>query len=461
MSDGWRLVYENYAPEQEGLRETLCTLGNGVFFTRGAAPDSWADGVHYPGTYLAGGYDRLTTHVAGRDIENEDLVNLPNWLVFMIRIEDGPWLRPAACEHLDYRQELDLERGLLSRSLRFRDPEGRTLRWQERRLMSLQDPHLAGLEVEITAEDWSGRLSLRSGLDGSVINDGVARYRNLRGRHLETLDRGRDEAGPIWLLSRTVQSRLEVAMAARLRLFLDEEAVAPERTTDAQADLIAEEASVEMRPGRVLRAEKIVALHSARDNAISQPALAARERATHAPDFPGLLEGHARAWAHMWEQFDLRLETGDDHEAQLKLRLHLFHLAQTVTRHTAGRDVGVPPRGWTGEAYRAHIMWDELFVFPLFNLRCPSRTRSVLLYRYHRLDSARRLARSLGLEGACFPWQSGSDGREESQVIHLNPASGRWIPDTSNRQRHISSAVAYNVWHYYEVTGDQQFLCDH
>ncbi|MGM0585967.1 MAG: glycosyl hydrolase family 65 protein, partial [Pseudomonadota bacterium] len=33
--------------------------------------------------------------------------------------------------------------------------------------------------------------------------------------------------------------------------------------------------------------------------------------------------------------------------------------------------------------------------------------------------------------------------------------------DTSNRQRHISSAVAYNVWHYYEVTGDQQFLCDH
>jgi trehalose/maltose hydrolase-like predicted phosphorylase len=40
--------------QQEGLRETLCTLGNGYFATRGAAPDCRADGTHYPGTYLGG-----------------------------------------------------------------------------------------------------------------------------------------------------------------------------------------------------------------------------------------------------------------------------------------------------------------------------------------------------------------------------------------------------------------------
>lgn len=60
-----------------------------------------------------------------------------------------------------------------------------------------------------------------------------------------------------------------------------------------------------------------------------------------------------------------------------------------------------------------------------------------------------------------FPWQSGSSGREESQKLHLNPQSGRWIPDNSNRQRHISSAVAYNVWHYYQVTDDHEFLYDY
>jgi len=75
----WCVVYERYEPRLEGLREALCTLGNGTFATRGAAPDARADGVHYPGTYLAGGYDRARTVIHGREVENEDLVNLPNW----------------------------------------------------------------------------------------------------------------------------------------------------------------------------------------------------------------------------------------------------------------------------------------------------------------------------------------------------------------------------------------------
>ena len=53
MSD-WVLAYEGFDPAHEGLREALCTLGNGYFATRGAAPESRADGVHYPGTLRRG-----------------------------------------------------------------------------------------------------------------------------------------------------------------------------------------------------------------------------------------------------------------------------------------------------------------------------------------------------------------------------------------------------------------------
>ena len=84
MSD-WTLTYEGFEPEQQPLREALCALGNGYFCTRGALPWSNADDVHYPGTYLAGGYNRLITTIAGRGIENEDLVNLPNWLGLSFR----------------------------------------------------------------------------------------------------------------------------------------------------------------------------------------------------------------------------------------------------------------------------------------------------------------------------------------------------------------------------------------
>ena len=90
--NGWLLAYEGYDPKQEPLREALCALGNGVFVTRGAAEESRADGVHYPGTYLAGGYNRLATEVAGRVVVNEDLVNFPNWLPLTFRPAGGEWL---------------------------------------------------------------------------------------------------------------------------------------------------------------------------------------------------------------------------------------------------------------------------------------------------------------------------------------------------------------------------------
>ena len=87
----WSLVYDGFDPERQGLREALCALGNGYFVTRGALPEARADGVNYPGTYVAGLYNRLQTRIAGRTVENEDLVNVPNWLPLSFRLAGGPW----------------------------------------------------------------------------------------------------------------------------------------------------------------------------------------------------------------------------------------------------------------------------------------------------------------------------------------------------------------------------------
>jgi trehalose/maltose hydrolase-like predicted phosphorylase len=121
----------------------------------------------------------------------------------------------------------------------------------------------------------------------------------------------------------------------------------------------------------------------------------------------------------------------------------------------------VPARGLHGEAYRGHIFWDELFILPYLNVHLPEISRALLLYRYRRLDAARRLAREAGRRGAMYPWQSGSDGREETQVLHLNPRSGRWTPDNTHLQRHVSLAIAHNVWRYWQTTADQGFLAAH
>jgi alpha,alpha-trehalase len=66
-----------------------------------------------------------------------------------------------------------------------------------------------------------------------------------------------------------------------------------------------------------------------------------------------------------------------------------------------------------------------------------------------------------GLRGAMFPWQSGSNGEEMAQKIHLNPQSGRWVPDVTNLQRHVGLAIARNVERYLDATGDIPFMEDY
>src|SRR5690606_19877851 len=115
-------------------------------------------------------------------------------------------------------------------------------------------------------------------------------------------------------------------------------------------------------------------------------------------------------------------------------------------------------RGLHGEAYRGHIFWDEMFIFPFIYFRMPELAGSLLMYRFRRLDEAKRLAREDGFEGAMYPWQSGSDGREETQTIHLNPVSGNWIPDNTHRQRHLNGAIVYNIMKYFQVTDNREFM---
>ncbi|MFW6235505.1 MAG: glycoside hydrolase family 65 protein, partial [Desulfovibrionales bacterium] len=223
----------------------------------------------------------------------------------------------------------------------------------------------------------------------------------------------------------------------------------------------AQQFGIDVSEGGEIRVEKIVSLYTSRDTAISECGLEARKTVMDAGSFDDLLEPHTEDWAHLWRRFDVQFEHEDPEEGdytEMVLHLHVFHLLQTTSTNTKDLDVGVPSRGWHGEAYRGHILWDELFIFPLLNLRIPAITHALLMYRFRRMNEARRLAREAGYCGAMYPWQSGSNGREESQEIHLNPESGRWIPDHSHLQRHVNAAIAYNTWQFYQVTGDKEFL---
>jgi trehalose/maltose hydrolase-like predicted phosphorylase len=460
-AEEWSLVFDGYDPAREGIRESLCTLGNGYFATRAAAVWATADGTHYPGTYLAGGYDRLRTEIAGRTTENEELVNLPNWLALDVRIGDQDWFDEKTTTLVDYRHELDLRRGLLLRTVRFEDASGRRTLFQEQRLVSMADMHLGAFELTITAENWSGRVTIRSAIDGRIVNAGAKLYRAFNGKHLEPLVAEEVGIDGAYLLVRTRQSDLRIAQVARTQAFLDGRLLETRRTIAKEAGYVAQEFAIDLVQGQTLSMEKLVFLYTSRDYAISECGLEAHKAMARAGRFEAAKADHTLIWEHHWHRFDIVIKPADPGfklDVPMLLRLNMFHLLQTVSVHSIGLDVGIPARGWTGEAYQGHIFWDELFIFPIFNYRIPEITRALLTYRFRRLGEARAAAKSAGHKGAMFPWQSGSDGAEETEKLNLNPRSQRWVPDNSYLQRHVGSAIAYNVWQYFQVTEDIEFL---
>jgi trehalose/maltose hydrolase-like predicted phosphorylase len=452
----YQIKYIGWEPESQMLREALSTLGNGYFATRGAAEETKDDGTNYPGTYLAGGFNRAETEIAGRVIENEDFVNFPNWLCLSYSIEGNDWLNFKSYKLLSYTHTLKMKEGILEREFRVEDNKGRITHLISRRFVSMDDMHIAGIQWTLIPENWSGKIRICSALDGTVTNNGVERYRKLEGRHLKPLSAKKIEDDTMLLLVETKQSRLVLVQTARTRIYRGDDAIDFSSETNTKEGYVEQILNFNADEGEEYIIEKIVSIYTSRDKAITEPSLEACIKIKEAERFNELLFKSIRSYKNLWYRFDIEIVNGD--KIQQLLRLHVFHIIQTVSFHSIELDAGVPARGLHGEAYRGHIFWDEVFIFPYLNLRFPETIRSFLMYRFNRLYEARRAAKKEGYKGAMFPWQSGSNGREESQVLHLNPESGRWLPDNTHIQRHINSAIAYNIWNYYLVSDDRQFL---
>ena len=242
---------------------------------------------------------------------------------------------------------------------------------------------------------------MRSAIDGRVVNAGAKLYRKFNNKHLEPLAGKVVGEDDVTLLVRTCQSNINVAQAAQTRVFLDGQLLDVRRRTIEEPGYIGQEFKADVKQGETLVLEKLVSFYTSRDHAISECGLAARKAIARAGRFDAVMAEHVHAWKHLWHQFEMHIQPADPGfklNVPMLLRLNMFHLLQAVSPNSIGLDIGVPARGWTGEAYQGHIFWDELFIFPFFNFRMPEITRSLLMYRYRRLVDAR-----VDIRARCFP----------------------------------------------------------
>jgi len=158
-----------------------------------------------------------------------------------------------------------------------------------------------------------------------------------------------------------------------------------------------------------------------------------------------LLQFHENAWAELWKS---DIEIDGDPESQKDVRSMLYHLYSFSREGTA---MSPSPMGLSGLGYNGHVFWDtELWMYPALLVMQPKMAKSMMEYRYQRLEAAKRNAFSKGYRGAMFPWESAATGVEETPVWAL---SGPF-------EHHISACVAIAAWNYYCVTQDTAWLRD-
>ncbi len=156
-----------------------------------------------------------------------------------------------------------------------------------------------------------------------------------------------------------------------------------------------------------------------------------------------LLQYHQRAWDELWQS---RIIIEGDEQSQQDINSMLYHLYSFTREGTA---LSPSPMGLSGSGYNGHVFWDtELWMYPALLVLKPELAKSMMEYRYQRLDAARRNAFSKGFKGAMFPWESAETGVEETPVWAL---SGPF-------EHHITACVAIAAWNYYCVTQDKTWL---
>ena len=454
--DAWNLAYVGFDQMEEKLRETLTTVGNGYFASRGCfVGEKVTKDIHYPGTYIAGLYNKVPTVIHDKKIYNNDFVNCPNWLLIDFKVGNEKFIDILKTKILFYQQKLYMKEGRMIRKIKFQDAKGRITTLEVERFASMDNPHLAAIRYKFTPNNYFEPITIRSTLDGTVTNYGVPRYRSLSGNHLNAISQEKRNKY-LFLHVKTNQSDIDIYMHAKHKFFLEDEKLEKEGKVSQDIQTIDEQFTFDGKQNKTYTLEKIVSIYTSKDEDTADAEQDGSEALANSGRFSELFEKSKKAWAGLWEKADFVID--GDRFSQKVIRLHIYHLLVTASPHNKQIDAGLPARGLHGEAYRGHIFWDELFILPFYNMHFPEVARADLMYRYRRLDAAREYAKNNGYKGAMFPWQTANDGKEETQEIHYNPVSGKWDPDLSHLQRHVSIAIASNILDYCRMTDDKEFM---
>jgi trehalose/maltose hydrolase-like predicted phosphorylase len=446
----WRINDDTFEPNLKRIHslETVYTTGNGYFCTRGTFEEGYPKAD--PATLLYGVFDYAP-------LVKEELANVPDWTVIQLFV-NGERFRLDKGTLLDYHRSLDIQHGLLRRSVYWESSHGVRLRITSERFASLADEHVGVIRYSVIVEEGTDSHPVEIVLRTS-INTAQGNYDVM---HWETLDQGYQD-DLLWLLCETKRSKVQLIQTMS---FTSDR---PDFRKELAGSDIAPgiHLSGTLTPGESITCEKLVVMYTSRDGV--EPFVVAPQHHRKLLGIEGagkasglaqiydwLFSLHQKAWDDFWERADIIIE--GDEKAQIGVRYNLYQLRVNTSSHDSRYSIAA--KGLTGFGYRGHIFHDtEIFMLPFFTYVMPEIARNLLLYRYHLLDAARKKAASNGYEGAQYPWESTLNGEETTPPSIIHPETCEIIQVLNGViELHITASIAHAVWEYWRVTNDEAFI---
>lgn len=448
--NGWFICEDTFDSTQLGKCESIFYLGNGYMGVRSAAEEKYPQEMR--GMFVSGTFNKFDKK------EVTELPNLPDVIQMDIYLDEEK-LDLSHMKFEGYERVLNMKEGELVRTFVVTTQKGKKVVFKFRRVVSMKNHHMIAQKAEIIA-DSNAKLKVKSGIEGKITNSGF--------QHLSVVNKRFYEEKFLQANYITTQSQVGISVNTTHSIFADGENITQKLPQKLEMDSrsIYMNYDMELKANERLTIEKISAVYTDRDLELSRDKAALTEYAKAALEeeaekgYGTIADESGGIWKdHIWKKQDVIIDSENCMD-QLAIRFAIFHILMMTPGHDNRLNIGA--KALSGEGYKGHTFWDtEMFLLPFWIYTCPQIARSLLEYRYLGLDGARKKAREKGYQGAMYPWESAwiTDGEVTPRFGAADVITGKEMPIIcGDLEQHITSDVAYGVWKYFQITGDEEFM---
>jgi kojibiose phosphorylase len=435
QDDHWVIKETEWSHDLQDIREAQFAQGNGYLGINGVIESLPYDAAS--GVFISGLYDKIGSQA-------DELINLPNPVNFKFTVE-GQKLDEIGMDIVEHKRALNMKKAVLVRKTVFRDRKKRYYDYESLRFVSMHDKNIGAMQIMLTANDGDCDLDIHTNIDTSVSNSAI--LSEGRKKHFRVRELGQHDNAGYLGLETFAKKRTIIYWSGFYYQVNGKRIFAKDNVFQLR-----------LKKGQTITFTKIFFIkHFPYQENINSLKLKSNRifRKAFSESFNSILKRHIRTWEKLWHRADVVI--GGTANLQQNLRFNIYHMIICGATDNGFSSIGA--RTLSGEGYRGHIFWDtEIFILPFYLFTFPDVAKNMLLYRHRRLGQARALARERGYKGARFPWESASEGTEET------PAWARDIDGKITRvhthefEDHLTADIAYACYKYFLATQDHGFM---